>query len=157
MAHEDEGHYAAKHPEGTPVDERIAAALEGALDDRGRLRCATANRIARDLDVEMKQVGTTADLKEYRITKCLLGLFGQGEKYGEGKIEAASEWSEGMEQAIRDALVDERLSCAAAWRIAKERDVARTRVAAVCQALKIKISPCQLGAFKKGKKARGAE
>jgi len=49
--------------------------------------------------------------------------------------------------AIRAALVDRRLPCASAWDIAKTFGVRKMVVSAACEALGIKIKPCQLGAF----------
>jgi len=42
---------------------------------------------------------------------------------------------------------DEKLSCAAAWEIAGSLNISRTKVASACEAMGIKIKPCQLGAF----------
>jgi hypothetical protein len=39
------------------------------------------------------------------------------------------------------------LSCAAAWEIADRLGVKRLEVGAACENLKIKVKPCQLGAF----------
>ena len=52
-----------------------------------------------------------------------------------------------LEGAIRAAARDGRLPCAAAWEIAAERKIPRMKVSSACEALKIRIKPCQLGAF----------
>ena len=52
-----------------------------------------------------------------------------------------------LERAIRDSLVDSDLSCEKAWEIARRFDVPKMTVSAACEQLKIKIRPCQLGAF----------
>ncbi|MFC1489458.1 hypothetical protein ACFL6B_06405, partial [Thermodesulfobacteriota bacterium] len=52
-----------------------------------------------------------------------------------------------LEDAIRKALESDRLSCAAAWEIADRFGVGKMQVASACEALKIKIGTCQLGAF----------
>jgi hypothetical protein len=44
-------------------------------------------------------------------------------------------------------LVDGRLPCAEAWRIADERNLKKMDVSSAVEALEIKIKPCQLGAF----------
>jgi len=45
------------------------------------------------------------------------------------------------------AMVDERLPCAAAWDIAAQAGISKMALSAACEALGIKIKPCQLGAF----------
>ncbi len=52
-----------------------------------------------------------------------------------------------LEKEIRSRLSNGRLPCAAAWEIAAERKIPRMKVSSACEALKIKIKPCQLGAF----------
>ena len=75
MAHEDAGHYAAKHPEGTEVDPAINQELQQKVI-AGKISCAAAHTIAGALNVAPKQVGTAIDLMEARIQKCQMGLFG---------------------------------------------------------------------------------
>ena len=52
-----------------------------------------------------------------------------------------------IESAIKSSLVNDRLACSTAWEIAKNYAVSKPIIAAVCEKMKIKISPCQLGAF----------
>ncbi|MBM4315079.1 MAG: hypothetical protein FJ122_14340 [Deltaproteobacteria bacterium] len=52
-----------------------------------------------------------------------------------------------LERAIRGRLSDGRLSCVAAWSIAAELKVPRLEASSACEALRIRIKPCQLGAF----------
>jgi hypothetical protein len=52
-----------------------------------------------------------------------------------------------LEKAIRGALADGWLPCLTAWKIADGMGIARMEVSSACEALKIKIKPCQLGAF----------
>ncbi len=146
MTHADRGHYAAKHGKGQAPDERIAGAIRSKVQD-GRLGCADAERISTDLGVPIADVGRTLDLLEVRIDRCQLGLFGypSGEK-GKG-VRPADRVSPELEAAIRGRLAAGRLPCTAAWEIAGERKISRMAVSAACEALKIKIKPCQLGAF----------
>ena len=44
-------------------------------------------------------------------------------------------------------LAEKKLSCRAAWDIAHRFKVPKMAVSAACEALNIKIKPCQLGAF----------
>ncbi len=93
----------------------------------------------------MAEVGRTLDLLEIRISRCQLGLFGYA---AEGKIvRRENPVIPELEKAIRSRLSDSRLPCAAAWEIAAEWKIPRMKIASACEELKIKIKPCQLGAF----------
>ncbi len=143
MTHSDAGRYAAKHKPGAAPDPRIVEAVRQKAAEGG-LACAEAERIAKTLSVSLPEIGRTLDLLELRIGRCQLGLFG----YAEGKaVAAAAAVSEDLEAAIRARLADGRLPCRAAWEIAAELKIARMEVSAVCEAQKIRIKPCQLGAF----------
>jgi len=54
---------------------------------------------------------------------------------------------EEMIKAIRNAAVDNRLSCGKARTLAKELNVAARELGALCNELKIRISACELGCF----------
>ncbi len=54
---------------------------------------------------------------------------------------------EELEQAVRSAAVNNRLSCAAAHRLAEEFKAAPGDIGAICNKLKIKITECGLGCF----------
>jgi hypothetical protein len=123
--------------------------VRAALDSEGKLRCAAAFRISRELDTEPLEVGQAADALEVRLNRCQLGLFGYGPK-AEGKhkiVEPAAEVETGLAQAIRDSLSDGKLACRAVWEIAAATRIPKMHVAAAAETLGVKISPCQLGAF----------
>ena len=144
MTHGDKGNYKAKHSSGSKLDQKIAQALEKRTAD-GRITCADASDIADELGATMKEVGLAIDLMEIEISKCQLGLFG----YSPQKmvVKPAETVQAGLEKAIRGALVDDRLPCASAWSIAKTSGIPKMAVSSACEALKIKVKPCQLGAF----------
>jgi hypothetical protein len=144
MAHKDKGHYARKHPPGRKVDPHIAGAVKQKAVN-GRITCSAAFEIAHDLDVPPAEVGFTIDSLELSMTKCLLGLFGYGP--ARKAVKAAEAVSPDIQSVITDSLVDGRLPCKAAWDIAERLGIARMEVSSTCEALKIKISTCQLGAF----------
>ena len=145
MPHEFAGHYKAKHPQGTQPDPHIAESLRQKVKD-GRVSCAASHRIAKELNASPQRVGQNIDLLEFRIHKCQLGLFGYG-KEGD-KVQPADRIESSLEKEIQAALEDgRRLSCASAWRIAKTVGCGRREVGAACEALKLKITDCQIGAF----------
>lgn len=143
MTQKDAGHYADKHGPGVSPDAGLAAAVrEKAL--AGELSCAEAEGIGKRLGVSLAETGRTIDLLELRIARCQLGLFG----YPEGKaLGPASEVAQDLEAAIRGHLAGGRLPCKDAWEIAAERKIPRMAVSTACEALQIRVKPCQLGAF----------
>lgn len=144
MTHSDAGRYSAKHSTGVALDEKVAAAVRLRIRE-GELACADAERICLEQGSAMADVGRTMDLLEVRINRCQLGLFGYA---AEGKIvRPESPVIPEFEKAIRSRLSDGRLPCSAAWEIAAEWKIPRLKVSSACEELKIKIKPCQLGAF----------
>lgn len=141
---ENERHFAKKHPPGNKVNPNIEAALKQDATG-GELPCAVAFNIARDLHVSPKEVGRVADLLEMRLAKCQLGLFGY---HPEKRIVKPAEHVSGdLEKAIRAKIENGKLPCESAWGIAKNLTVPKMAISSACQALGIKISSCQLGAF----------
>jgi hypothetical protein len=143
MTHEDTGNYAEKR-RGAELNETIGARIKEKTSEK-RISCAEVHTIAAELSVAPADVGVAVDLLELRIIKCQLGLFGYGK---EKNIPVLSEKiNPDIELAIKSCLINDRLPCSASWEIAKKFNVSKPMVAAVCESMKIKISPCQLGAF----------
>lgn len=144
MMNKSRSRFAEKHPLGTVVDPVLSRAVQEHLSD-GRITCEAAHGIATQLKVPARDVGTAIDLQEARICECQLGLFGHGAAHK--AIKPAETVGLQLKRAIESVLVDGRLPCAQAFRIAESTGLARPAVAAACETLKIKISKCQLGAF----------
>jgi len=126
------------------ADRTLAAEIEKRAPE-GVLPCAVAFDIAKILEVSPREVGRAADQVRCKLTKCQLGLFGYApqKKIVSAKLPADA----GIPEAIRTQTADGHLSCAAAWEIADRFAVRKMVVSAACEALGIKIKPCQLGAF----------
>lgn len=143
MTHEDAGNYAGKR-HGEQLNEMIAASIKERISEN-TISCAEAHNIAVELNADPAYVGIAVDLLEVRIIKCQLGLFGYGK---EKNIPALSDKiNPEIELAIKSSLVNDRLECFTAWEIAKRFNVSKAMVSATCEVMRIKISPCQLGAF----------
>ncbi|MCE5263218.1 MAG: hypothetical protein LLG97_06765 [Deltaproteobacteria bacterium] len=143
MTHKDAGHYSDKHGADVRPDERVAAAVREKAKG-GKITCAEAERTGAGLGVALAEIGRTIDLLELRIARCQLGLFG----YPDGKaIPPVATVDPELEAAIRKGLAGGRLPCKAAWEIAAGRKIPRMGVSSACEALKLRIKPCQLGAF----------
>ena len=145
MTHEDEGHYSLKHPDAPAPDDRIAEAVRLKAAD-GEITCAAGHKIAADLNVPPSEVGRTIDLMEIRVTKCQLGLFGYGPQ--RCIVEPSEHVTDALKTAILAAEKDKRLTCLSAWGIADQMGLKKMDVTGACEALKVKISSCQIGSFK---------
>jgi hypothetical protein len=144
MAHEDAGHYAAKHPSGTKVDPSIKQKLETKLS-AGKIRCAAAHAIAEELGAPPADVGVAIDLMEARIAKCQLGLFGY---HPEKRIvKPAASPSPDIEDAVKRHLENGRITCKNCWQIAERAGLKKMDISNICEQLGIKVAKCQLGAF----------
>jgi hypothetical protein len=144
MTHEDAGHYAAKHNAETRPASAVEQALKGAIKD-STIACVAAHKIAHALGVPPAEVGVAVDLLEARLTRCQMGLFGYAPE--RRIVKPAGHVPPELEGAIREALTHGRLPCLSSWEIAKRFHIAKMDVARACEALHIKISSCQLGAF----------
>jgi hypothetical protein len=111
----------------------------------GELPCAVAFDIADKLEMSAAAVGECADRLKISLVKCQLGLFGY---VPEKKIiKPALHVGLDLKAAIEEALINGRLPCASAWAISKKFKIRKMDVSNACEALNIKIKPCQLGAF----------
>ena len=144
MAHSDKDKYFQKHDQQTKVEDYLKQEVLQAAKENN-VACKAAEEIAGRKAVALGKVGIAIDLLNINIIECQLGLFG----YSPQKkiVQPAKEIASELKQAINDALSDGRLPCTAAWAIAKQLNLPRMKVSAACEALKIKIKPCQLGAF----------
>jgi len=138
--------FASKH--GRKTREQIDPAVRESLErhaPQAELACAVAFRLADELRKPPAAIGEAADLLGIRLVKCQMGLFG----YAPEKkiVEAAAAVDADLEAAITRRIENGRLPCAAAWSVAQELNLSRMGVSAACEALGVKIKPCQLGAF----------
>jgi hypothetical protein len=144
MTKKNEKHYADKHGKDAKISPELAAKIKKTAAE-GRMPCAVAFKIAEDMDIKPAEVGVALDIFEIRITKCQMGIFG----YDKGnKIERpVGQAPDTLESAIRKKLAGGKLACRQAWQIAEESGIGKMDVTAACDAMGIKVSPCQLGAF----------
>ncbi len=143
MTHLDTGNYAAKHSDRS-IPEALQQKLTSIAENR-RLSCSKAHQLAQETGFSAADIGRAADLLELRLTGCQLGLFGQSRK--KEKLDNTTKPGAELQEALRKGLKEERLSCLKAWEIAARLKLKKTDITTACENLKIKISPCQLGAF----------
>ena len=146
MTHRDDADYSKKHGAGAKPNPEVAKAVTATADD-GRIACAQVFTIASEQGVSPTEAGKTVDLLKIRLTKCQLGLFGYGQGPDKKVVEPKAPGNQQLEEAIRAALTDKKLACRDAWSIARRFKVPKMTVSNACEALEIKIKPCQLGAF----------
>jgi hypothetical protein len=144
MTHEDTGHYAAKHPQGSEADPQIVELVKQKLVDN-HISCAAAHDIAEKLSVAPALVGKNLDLTEARISKCQMGLFGYRPQ--KSIVKPAKHIAADLSDAIDNSLVNDRITCERCWEIAEQQGVRKIDVASACEAKQIKVKHCQLGAF----------
>ena len=113
----------------------------------GHLPCAAAFAIAEDLGLPLTEVVDAIDVAGVRIVHCQLGLFGYQAFGGKRFVAPLSQVPERLATALRGALIDEALPCAAAWAIAEREELPRPVVGSAAETLGIRIAPCQLGCF----------
>lgn len=144
MARKSGKGFAGKHPAGRKIDPALAGAVRERAEN-GKITCAAAFAVSRAAGAPPAEVGFTIDSLDIRITECQMGLFGYRPR--KKIVRPAGSVSEKMAAAIRGAMKENRLSCVSAWKLADEFGVGKMDVSAACEALKIKIGACQLGAF----------
>ncbi|OGP89364.1 MAG: hypothetical protein A2031_07010 [Deltaproteobacteria bacterium RBG_19FT_COMBO_43_11] len=144
MTHMDKGIYFEKHSKDSKIDDDLKQEIIGRIKDNN-IACKEAEEIAGKKGMEINEIGKAIDILNINIIECQLGLFG----YDKAKkiVQPAKEVASQLKENITSALKDGRLPCAAAWKIAEKLNIPRMKVCAACEALRIKIKPCQLGAF----------
>lgn len=144
MAHRKSKRFSEKYAPDAKPDSRIQTEiLKRTQNDE--LACAVAFEIAKDLGVTPELVGMTADLSNFRLIQCQMGLFGYRPR--KKIITPQTRIDPALKDAILEALVEDKLSCKRAWEIASRLKARKMAVSGSCEALKVKIKPCQLGAF----------
>ena len=144
MTREQGPKFSEKHAADTQMDPAVKQKVEDKIKNN-EISCSVAFQIAEELKAAPAEIGKGIDLLDIRLVKCQLGLFGyRPEKKA---VKPKSPQNQDLEEAIRTALVEKKLSCRAAWDIAHRFNVPKMAVSAACEALNIKIKPCQLGAF----------
>ena len=133
-----------KHGPDARPDPTIADAVLERAGEKG-LACAVAFAVSEALGVAPIEVGKTADLLGCRLIKCQLGLFGYSP---EKKIVGPKQpENPAIIEAIYAVAENGRISCKQAWEIADRFGVRKMTVSGACEAISMKIKPCQLGAF----------
>jgi len=110
----------------------------------GRLTCTSAFEIVSKNKINPEIIGKAADKLKIKLSKCQLGLFGHKP---ENKIKPAESIDSNIETAILKFVDDNRIACEKVWHIADELNLKKIEVSKACEAMSIRIKPCQLGAF----------
>lgn len=144
MAHADKGKYFQKHSGQAEVADILKQKILQ-IEENNNISCAAAEEIAQVSKITMEETGVALDLLNINIVECQLGLFGY--KPRKKIIQPAKDVVSSLKEEIQNSLISGCLSCADAWNIARKLNLPRMTVSAACEALQIKIKPCQLGAF----------
>lgn len=136
--------FTKKHPVHTEVNENIKQEILSQTKNKG-LPCAVAFVISEETGAPIAEVGKTADLIPVKLTKCQLGLFGYGPE--KKRVNGNKAVEPDLKKRILGHVSQNRISCQIAWEIAASSGVPKIRVGDACEAMNVKIVPCQLGAF----------
>ena len=136
--------YSKKHGPGATPDRSIKTEIVKRTKDE-QVPCTVAFEIAEALRILPYEVGKAADLMNFKLTKCQLGLFG----YQPQKkiVKPQQSIDENLKEAISRSLSQGKLSCKSAWDIASRFNIRKMAVSGACETMGIKIKDCQLGAF----------
>jgi len=126
------------------TDEKLEQKLKASLVD-GYLPCSVAFQISRELKVNRNRVGDMATRLKVQIVNCQLGFF-QLEKATHDDLDVA-DISQTLIDEIEASLVNGRLTCPVAFKIAKKMKVTPREVGDAATKQNIKIMNCQLGCF----------
>lgn len=135
----------AQYPTDETPDKTIAAKLEATANADKRIACLAVHEIAQVLDCLPLNVGQTADLIGIRINRCQLGLFDR--KDTDVQPLSKDDITQEMQALVESAVLNGQLACIDSWRLSDQLNLSRLQMGALCDELKIKVSPCQLGAF----------
>jgi hypothetical protein len=136
--------YSQKHDPNLRPDPRIEKELIK-RDANREIPCALAFEIAKGMGVNPEDVGRTADMLDIRLVKCQLGLFGY--KPEKKIIQAEDTTNQELKNAVIGSSDNNRLSCKKAWQLADRFNISKLALGNLCQANRIKIKACRLGAF----------
>ena len=136
--------YSDKHGSNVKLDEAIAAKIRSRAKNN-ELPCAVAFDIAAELGCDIGEIGQTTDLLNFRLIKCQPGLFGY--KPDKKIVKPEHPADPGLEAALKRQAGRGALACKDAWELAVQFKVSKMTVSAGCEALGMKVKPCQLGAF----------
>lgn len=128
---------------------RIIKEMMEIYPERNKLPCAVAHYIAAYLKLDPLEVGKSATEMGVRLYECQLGLFGYGRK-GKSAYKITGrkvEVDKDVLDLIKKNTSEGRISCARLWEIADTTGIIRAEAGNAADALNIKITPCQLGAF----------
>ncbi len=136
--------YSEKHGRDARPDPMLEKEIRKRLKNQV-IPCAVVFNMAGELNVAPGEIGKTADLLDIPLSKCQLGLFG----YIPDKKIVRAEKTDNRElmDAIEEALINDRLPCEAAWKIAARFKTPKLKIGNICEGHGIKVKPCQLGAF----------
>jgi hypothetical protein len=130
------------------MDEQLHQAIVERLEE-GRLPCAEAHAIAHRFGLDPLSVGQAADDAGIRISRCQLGLFGYGPK-SEGKhkiVQAMEHVPEPLAEKLHAAVHRDGITCVDIWEVADELEISRLEASNAVEALRLRVSRCQLGCF----------
>ncbi|MBF0103398.1 MAG: hypothetical protein HQK77_21055 [Desulfobacterales bacterium] len=131
-------------PSEWQVSQEISQSILSIAKDK-EIACHRAFELAKTFHITPQEIGYYADHLSLGLTQCQLGLFGYHPD--KKKVHPSESVSENLTMHIQKALDQGKLSCINAWAIAESLNISKFEVSSACEAMNIKISSCQIGAF----------
>ena len=144
MAEHSDKKFSDKHGSEVKLNQALGDEILSRAKE-GKLACAVAFDIAKSLDTSAAAVGLTTDLLNLKLAKCKLGLFGY--ESDKKMMTPPENVDTDLKDAITAELEDGYLPCIKALDISHRFKLPKLTFSGACEILKIKIKPCQLGAF----------
>jgi hypothetical protein len=136
--------FSDKHKAAEKSNPEIAGRIEQ-RSKNNEIPCALAFEIVEESGFLPADIGKNIDLMNYKLIKCQLGLFGYTPDKKIVKVQDTP--NNDLKNAIKKALVNDKLPCKSAWEIAARFQVSKLTVSGVAEGMGVKVKPCQLGAF----------
>jgi len=109
-----------------------------------KISCKSCYNISQKFVIPMDIIGEIVNDLDIKLNKCQLGLFGYPEKK---IIKPAATISSDLKNTIKNEVMDNKISCKKLWELAQNLKIEKMELSSACEAMSIKIKPCQLGAF----------
>ncbi len=109
------------------------------LDEKGKLSCLKAFKVARLIGVKPKEMDNITKTLNIKITNCELGVF--------GKLNFADMDDKIYNKLSQNFNVGKKVQCQVAWYAARDKGLSLKKVGSTINMSDIKVTHCQLGCF----------
>ncbi len=109
------------------------------LDEKGKLSCLKAFKVARLIGVQPKEMDNITKSLNIKITNCELGVF--------GKLHFTEKDDKVYDKLSQNFNLGKKVECEIAWYAARDKGLSLRKVGSTINKSDIKVTHCQLGCF----------